>query len=713
MSTKVASLYAEIGADTKGFEAGAAKVKSGLGALAPKLEQAGASVTSFMGNNAALIGTLGAVGGAAFAVGKAIWSSAKAWEESSKVNAKLNQVLKSTGNQVGYTSNQLDTMANSMAKVNGLDDEVVKNGEALMLTFTQVGHEAFPAATQAAIDMSAVLGTDLQGSIIQVGKAMNDFTGFSSLKRAGVSFTAEQMKQIANFKETNDLASYQNLILAELSKEFGGAAREMTNAGLQTEGVSLAFGNLKEAVGGANAGWIQDFNRGVAYTTQGLADWVQGNVDARKAEQQHVDEFDRYAASLGMNGAQLMIAGHSLKSFTAEMERGRAMTEFYTKAQESQGAQIQLTEEQQQAQLDTGIKLTEMTQKFTEKTSALNVAIAGEQGEIDRLITAGYNPMGEKIQSHMDAIGQLRSQIVQNNIAQANSQKDYALSILKTSNATAAQQREFAVAAGVMTQGAANQQAAQESLANAFMSGQISASTYASSIEGIMSKVNSLNGSKAKVFIDIYIREHSNSTMLAAVTTEKKTETGGQGGHHGGAIEDTAGPVSTTTHWKGGYLGSNWAMVGDGVGGRFIKGATELISPDGFVFDTKTSEMMLKAGLVDPVSRAVGGDAFSSSGASRGVSVGKSKGASAAKSFSRSKSQSGGSMAVNVSADAAQPVNTNGGGQSANQQMQQQQEAIAATVANTDVLNQMLNVLESKLARDIGTQVGNKLAKFS
>ena len=520
------------------------------------------------------------------------------------------------------------------------------------------------------------------------------------------------MKQIANFKETNDLVGYQNLVLNELQTEFGGAAREMTNAGLQTEGVSLAFGNLKEAVGGANAGWIQDFNRGVAYTTQGLADWVQGNVDARKAEQQHVDEFDRYAASLGMNGAQLMIAGHSLKSFTAEMERGRAMTEFYTKAQESQGAQVQLTEEQQQTQLDTGIKLTEMTQKFTDKTTALNVAIAGEQGEIDRLIKAGYNPMGEKIQAHMDAIGQLRSQVVQNNIAQANSQQEYALSILKTSNASAEMQRKFAVAAGLMTQGAANQQTAQDALANAFMSGQISAETYASSIEGIMNKVNSLDGSKAKVYIDIFIKEHNSSAMLSTVTQEKKNETGGQSGQHGGAIEDGPGPVTTTTHWKGGYLGSNWAMVGDGVGGRFIKGATELISPDGFVFDTKTSEMMLKAGLVDPVSRAVGGDVFSSSG--KGVSVGQSRGAQAAKTFSRSNSQRGGNagMAVNVSADAAQPVNT-GTSMSVSEQQQQQQATIAATAANTDTLNKILNVLEVKLARDIGTQVGNKLAKFS
>ena len=701
----MASLYAEIGADTKGFEAGAAKVKSGLGALAPKLEQAGASVTSFMGNNAALIGTLGAVGGAAFAVGKAIWSSAKAWEESSKVNAKLNQVLKSTGNQVGYTSKQLDTMANSMAQVNGLDDEVVKNGEALMLTFTQVGHQAFPAATQAAIDMSAVLGTDLQGSIIQVGKAMNDFTGFTSLKRAGVSFTAEQMKQIANFKETNNLAGYQNLILGELQTEFGGAAQEMNKAGLQTEAVSLAFGNLKEAVGGANAGWIQDFNRGVAYTTQGLADWVQGNVDARAAEQAHVDSLHKYAASIGTTYQALYIAHAATAAYASIASEAKTAREDSAVAETKFSDAIQATEEEQQAQLDTGLKLTEMTSKFSEKTDALKTALSSEQSEIDKLIKQGYNPLGEKVKSHMDKVNELKDNITANNEAQAKSQQEYALSLLKTSNASAELQKKFALASGLVTQSALNQETAQQQLTDAYMSGSISAATFANNIQTLMAKIQKMDGKHAKSYVDVWIYEH---------TIQLNGPGGGffAGRDTATTKNDAKGNNQISGRWTGGQLSNGWTLVGDMPGGR-PTAYSELISPTGYVYDAKTTKKLLESGFVSsPDSMAVGGDAFSSSG--KGVSVGQSRGAQAAKSFSRSKSQRGGNvgMAVNVSADAAQPVDTNGG-QSATQQMQMQQEAIAATAANTDVLNQMLNVLESKLARDIGTQVGNKLAKFS
>ena len=47
------------------------------------------------------------------------------------------------------------------------------------------------------------------------------------------------------------------------------------------------------------------------------------------------------------------------------------------------------------------------------------------------------------------------------------------------------------------------------------------------------------------------------------------------------------------------------------------------------------------------------------------------------------------------------------------QQMQQQQQAIAAATMQTDTLNAILDVLSVKLARDIGKQVGGQLAKFS
>ena len=147
------------------------------------------------------------------------------------------------------TASELDNLATQISKAAGLDDELVKSGEAVLLTFTQIGRQTFPEAMQAAADMSAVLGQDLQSSVTMIGKAMNDFSGYTALKRAGVSFTEEQQKQIDNFKESNDLIGYQNLLLKELQTEYGGAAEAINKASDGTNDLTVAHENYQEAVG--------------------------------------------------------------------------------------------------------------------------------------------------------------------------------------------------------------------------------------------------------------------------------------------------------------------------------------------------------------------------------------------------------------------------------------------------------------------------------
>jgi hypothetical protein len=90
-----------------------------------------------------------------------------------------------------------------LSKKSGIDDEVIASGANVLLTFTKVRNEAgkgndiFNQGTTIALDMSRALGTDLQGSVIQVGKALNDpIKGISALQRVGVSFTEQQKDQI-------------------------------------------------------------------------------------------------------------------------------------------------------------------------------------------------------------------------------------------------------------------------------------------------------------------------------------------------------------------------------------------------------------------------------------------------------------------------------------------------------------------------------------
>jgi hypothetical protein len=152
--------------------------------------------------------------------------------DSQKVAAQTAAVLKSTGGAAGVTAKQIDDLAGAMLNKSGIDDEVIKSGENLLLTFRNIrnetgkGNDIFNQATQAATDMSVALGQDMSSSAIQLGKALNDpIKGVTALRRVGVSFTKEQTDMINKLVESGRSLDAQKLILGELRKEFGGSAR--------------------------------------------------------------------------------------------------------------------------------------------------------------------------------------------------------------------------------------------------------------------------------------------------------------------------------------------------------------------------------------------------------------------------------------------------------------------------------------------------------
>jgi hypothetical protein len=171
--------------------------------------------------------------------------------EQEKAVFKLEAILKSTGNAVGMTSKQLQQLAGNMQSLTGIEDDVIINSEAIMLTFTSIGKEVFPEAIRTAADLSAALGQDMQSSVIQLGKALNDpIQGVTALRRVGVSFSQSQLDLIRRLQETGDVLGAQKVVLAELEKEFGGVAEAMgqTTAG-KLERIKRSFEEITDTIG--------------------------------------------------------------------------------------------------------------------------------------------------------------------------------------------------------------------------------------------------------------------------------------------------------------------------------------------------------------------------------------------------------------------------------------------------------------------------------
>lgn len=205
--------------------------------------------------------------------------------EAEKVQAQLAARIKSTGQAASLTVADLNKMAEALQFKTTFDDESIGEVQSLLLTFTKIGRETFPQATEAVLDLSTAMGTDLNSAALQVGKALNDpVKGITALSRAGVQFSESQKATIKDLVKTGDVAGAQALILKELQTQMGGAAVAARNTlGGALKALENSFNNLLEGDSG-DAGVkgardaIEELNKTLndPAVKKGFADMVAG-----------------------------------------------------------------------------------------------------------------------------------------------------------------------------------------------------------------------------------------------------------------------------------------------------------------------------------------------------------------------------------------------------------------------------------------------------
>lgn len=157
-------------------------------------------------------------------------------KEQGRLAAQTEAVLKSTGNAAGVSADQVKALSEAIEGNSVIDAEAVTAGQNLLLTFTNIkngvgaGNDVFSQTTKTMADMATAMGTDPKNAAMQLGKALNDpVKGISALSRVGVTFTADQKKQIETLVKSGKTMDAQKIILAELNKEFGGSAAASAN----------------------------------------------------------------------------------------------------------------------------------------------------------------------------------------------------------------------------------------------------------------------------------------------------------------------------------------------------------------------------------------------------------------------------------------------------------------------------------------------------
>jgi phage-related minor tail protein len=241
-SATVGALRVTLGLDSAAFTDGLSAAQKHLQGVGRQMQSIGTTMAAVgTGLTATVTAPILALGNMAVA-------------EASEMRDALGQVnaaLTSMGNVGGRTLEQLKAQADRLAGSSLFeDDQILRGVTANLLTFGNIAGASFDRAQQAAVDLSARLGQDLQASAIMVGKALNDPTrGLAALRRVGIQFTADQEAQIKAMQAVGNTAGAQAIMLGELERQFGGSAKAARDAANPMERVRLAFAAMAGDIG--------------------------------------------------------------------------------------------------------------------------------------------------------------------------------------------------------------------------------------------------------------------------------------------------------------------------------------------------------------------------------------------------------------------------------------------------------------------------------
>jgi hypothetical protein len=179
--------------------------------------------------------------------------AAAAADRQATAEAKLQAVIRATGGVAGVTAEHVTELARSLQRTTTFGDEATIAGAAVLLTFRSIrnelgeGNQIFDRTIAVGQDLAALMGNDLQGAMVMLGKALEEpVVGLTALRRVGVSFDESQRELISTLVESGETLEAQRVILDALETQVGGTAEAIA----QTAGGKMrqAFNDVGDAM---------------------------------------------------------------------------------------------------------------------------------------------------------------------------------------------------------------------------------------------------------------------------------------------------------------------------------------------------------------------------------------------------------------------------------------------------------------------------------
>lgn len=260
------------------------------------LQSAGKSVLTFgslMKSGMSLAMT--AIGGLATALFTLLPNLVRLAEDSRKSELRLANIAKQMGLFGDNTENvtkRISKYAEAISFATGVDDELVRGAEAILMTFKGIAQTAgkvggaFDRATIAAVDLAAAGFGDVEANAIQLGKALQDpVKGLTALRRSGVTFTKGEQDKIKALVEGNNLLGAQEIILKAIETQVGGTAEATASS---MDKMQARFEAIGEQLGGALLPAVDSL------ATQ-MGDWLD-SVEGKRAIEDLTTQLEDFGA---------------------------------------------------------------------------------------------------------------------------------------------------------------------------------------------------------------------------------------------------------------------------------------------------------------------------------------------------------------------------------------------------------------------------------
>jgi hypothetical protein len=256
--------------DASGSKSGGREVKKALNDINQSVKRTAASF-----NNLARVAKIALSGMAARAVWRAVIGGAARAESQF---ARLQGIINATGGAAGKSVEDIAKISREIGRQTLASTQEVRDAAGVLLTFKNVAGDVFDDTLGLAQDLAEAGFGNLRTNAVQLGKALNDpVKGLDGLSRAGVQFTDAQKDQIKALVKSGDLLAAQQLVVKELSSQFGGAgaaAAQGYAGALDTAGEAAK--ELAEEVGGK---LLPALTAGLKAATVGI-DFLTQNSDA-------------------------------------------------------------------------------------------------------------------------------------------------------------------------------------------------------------------------------------------------------------------------------------------------------------------------------------------------------------------------------------------------------------------------------------------------